>query len=64
MTRAILLVLGLTALPVWAQSDAATELAQLRTELARIQEEQQSVYQQFQMLQRTRRKTYSTGYSS
>ncbi len=46
--------LGLTPLPAWAQSDAATELAQLRTELARIQQEQQSVYQQFQMLRQLR----------
>ena len=54
MKRAILLLLSLIALPAWAQSDAAAELAQLRTELARIEQEQQSVYQRFQMLQQLR----------
>src|SRR5258707_13652434 len=52
--RAILLLLTLIALPVWAQSDSAAELALLRAELSRIQQEQQLVFQQFQMLQQLR----------
>jgi|SRR5215813_1730027 len=52
--RAILLLLTLIVLPAWAQSDSAAELARLRAELSRIQQEQQSVFQQFQMLQQLR----------
>ena len=48
----------------WVQADAgsAARLAQLQTALAQVQQEQQAVYQQFQMLQELRRSETQSAY--
>ena len=49
--RALLLLFLLYVGIASAQSDVATEVRDLQAQIATIQQEQQSVYQQFQMLQ-------------
>jgi hypothetical protein len=49
------LVLGLLALPGRADTDIDQEMHRVESVLTRISQEQQSVYQQFQMVQELRR---------
>lgn len=49
--RVLLLLLCMMVLPAWAQSETDAEVARLQAQLRNIEQEQQSVYQQFQMLQ-------------
>jgi hypothetical protein len=55
MLRWLLLALGLLGVPAWAADDLAQQVRQVESALARISQEQQSVYQQFQMVQEMRR---------
>jgi len=54
MRRALWLLLLLPGL-VWADAEAEVELRRIDALLSRIQQEQQSVFQQFQMIQELRR---------
>jgi type II secretory pathway pseudopilin PulG len=49
--RVLILLLCLVAMPAWAQSENDAEVVRLQAQLRGIEQEQQSVYQQFQMLQ-------------
>jgi len=49
--RAVLLLFMFYVGIAFGQSDIATEIRDLQSQIATIQQEQQSVYQQFQMLQ-------------
>ncbi len=53
MRTVLLLLLLALSTPVWA--DTATQIQQLEKTLARIQQESQSTYQQFLMIQELRR---------
>ena len=53
--RALHLLLLFWAATAWAQSDVDTEIRQIQAQIAAIQQEQQTVYQQFQMVQTLRR---------
>jgi hypothetical protein len=55
MLRWLPLVLVLLAGPAWPADDAAQEIRRVEAALNRISQEQQSVYQQFQMVQELRR---------
>jgi len=55
MLRWLPLVLALLAGPAWSADDAAQEIRRVEAALSRISQEQQSVYQQFQMVQELRR---------
>jgi len=48
------LVIGLLAAPAWAADDIDQEIHRVESILASISQEQQSVYQQFQMVQALR----------
>ena len=52
--RALHLLLLLWAAAAWAQSDVDPEVRQIQAQIAAIQQEQQTVYQQFQMVQTLR----------
>ncbi|HTT37894.1 MAG TPA: hypothetical protein VMH32_09515 [Burkholderiales bacterium] len=54
MRRALWLLLLLPGL-VWAETETDVELRRIDAQLARIQQEQQSTFQQFQMIQELRR---------
>ena len=49
--RALHLLLLFCAATAWAQSDVDAEIRQIQAQIAAIQQEQQTVYQQFQMVQ-------------
>ena len=53
--RFMLAVAGLLASVAFAQSEIDTEVRSIQAQIAAIQQEQQSVYQQFQMLQTFKR---------
>jgi len=53
--RAVLLLFMFYVGIAFGQSDIATEIRDLQSQIATIQQEQQSVFQQFQMLQSLRR---------
>lgn len=53
--RVLFLLVGLVASIACAQPEADAEIRQLQSQLFAIQQEQQSVFQQFQMLQSLRR---------
>ncbi len=55
MMRVIAWILLFVSASVWAQSDNAAEARQLQAQISAIAQEQQSVYQQFQMVQSLRR---------
>ena len=55
MSRWLPLVLALLAGPAWPADDVAQEVRRVEAALSRISQEQQSVYQQFQMVQELRR---------
>jgi hypothetical protein len=55
MLRWLVLVAGLLAVPGLAADDIDREMRRIEAALARISQEQQSVYQQFQMVQEMRR---------
>jgi chromosome segregation ATPase len=55
MLRCLTLVLGLLAVPGWAADTIDQEVHRVEAALTRISQEQQSVYQQFQMVQELRR---------
>ena len=55
MPRWLLLVLALLAAPGWAADEVTEAIRRVEGALARISQEQQSVYQQFQMVQEMRR---------
>jgi chromosome segregation ATPase len=55
MWRWFPLVLGLLVSAGWAANDVDQEMRRVEAALARISQEQQSVYQQFQMVQELRR---------
>ncbi len=52
--RALHLLLLFWAATAWAQSDVDPEVRQIQAQIAAIQQEQQTVYQQFQMVQTLR----------
>ena len=52
--RALHLLLLFWAAAAWAQSDVDAEVRQIQAQIAAIQQEQQSVYQRFQMVQTLR----------
>jgi len=52
--RALHLLLLFWAATAWAQSDVDAEVRQIQAQIAAIQQEQQSVYQRFQMVQTLR----------
>lgn len=45
------LVLGMLTVPVWAADDIEQQMRRVESALTRIAQDQQSVYQQFQMVQ-------------
>ena len=51
MIRRLLLVTAMLAVPAWAASSIAQDTREVESALARVTAEQQSVYQQFQMVQ-------------
>ena len=53
--RLLLLLIGLLASVGYAQPEADAEIRQLQSQIFAIQQEQQSLFQQFQMLQGLRR---------
>lgn len=55
MPRWLAMVFAFLALPAWPQDEALQQMLRLETALGRIVQEQQSVYQQFQMVQELRR---------
>jgi hypothetical protein len=55
LLRWLPLVLGLLGVPGWAAGEIDQEMRRVEAALARISQEQQSVYQQFQMVQEMRR---------
>ena len=55
MLRWLPLVLGLLAGPAWAADDIQQQVRRVEAALTRISQEQQSIYQQFQMVQELRR---------
>ncbi len=55
MLRWLALALGLLAAPAWTADDLAQEVRRIEAALTRITQEQQSIYQQFQMVQELRR---------
>lgn len=54
MLRWLPLVIGLLGVPAWAADDIDQEIRRVESVLARTAQEQQSVYQQFQMVQALR----------
>ena len=68
--RSLALVLALLAAPGWSAESALQQMRQIEAALGRITQEQQAIYQQFQMVQELRRneerqllpmQTYSLG---
>ena len=55
MLRWLTLVLGLLAASAWPAGEIDQEMRRVEAALSRISQEQQSVYQQFQMVQEMRR---------
>jgi predicted nucleic acid-binding Zn-ribbon protein len=55
MLRWLALALSLLGVPAWAADDITAEVRRVESALTRISQEQQSVYQQFQMVQEMRR---------
>ncbi len=55
MLRWLPLILVLLAAPAWAAGEIDQEMRRVEAALSRISQEQQSVYQQFQMVQEMRR---------
>jgi hypothetical protein len=55
MLRSLPFFLALLAGPAWAADDIQQEMRRVETALNRISQEQQSIYQQFQMVQELRR---------
>jgi hypothetical protein len=53
--RVLWMLVGLYASIAFAQSDVAIQARELQAQIAAVQQEQQSVYQQFQMLQQFKR---------
>ena len=53
--RVLLFLIGLLASVTYAQPEVDAEIRQLQSQIYAVQQEQQSVYQQFQMLQSLRR---------
>jgi hypothetical protein len=64
MRRLVLLLLALLWLPALAAEDVDREIRRVEIALNRIHEEQQSVYQQFQMVQEMRRNEELRAYQS
>jgi hypothetical protein len=55
MWRGLPLFLALLSGPVWAADDIQQQVRRVEAALTRISQEQQSIYQQFQMVQELRR---------
>jgi hypothetical protein len=55
MVRAVALILGLLSPAVWAAEGIQQQMRLVEAALARITQEQHSIYQQFQMVQELRR---------
>src|SRR4030095_13563058 len=55
MMRVMFFLIGLLASVAYAQPEADTEIRQLQSQIFAVQQEQQSLFQQFQMLQSLRR---------
>ena len=53
--RVLLFLIGLLASVTYAQPEVDAEIRQLQSQIYAVQQEQQSLYQQFQMLQSLRR---------
>ena len=53
--RVLLFLIGLLASVAYAQPEVDAEIRQLQSQIYAVQQEQQSLYQQFQMLQSLRR---------
>ncbi len=53
--RVLLFLIGLLASVTYAQPEVDAEIRQLQSQIHAVQQEQQSLYQQFQMLQSLRR---------
>jgi hypothetical protein len=54
MVRSVLLLLALLGMPAWAADDVDQEIRRVESLLAATVQEQQSVFQQFQMVQALR----------
>src|SRR5574341_567813 len=64
MRRLVLCLLALLCVPALAADDVDREIRRVETALNQIRQEQQSVYQQFQMVQELRRNEEQRAYQA